>query len=185
MFVARAPSNAVQGVFTLNNTKFHGVSATLYESGRLEMVAFYANGKLNGPMRIWTGQKERLLYAEYRNDNKHGLVCLFSKQLPWLVQEWDNAMLKHEHLVKYVGKLPEVLPSSDLAGATAEEFALAKDKLTELEQKMQDDENKFRRGLVDWIRKEGRKHKQHRNSQRTPVPGLEIEWRKALKHSKN
>ena len=144
VFVAKAPGDVVRAVFALNKTKLHGASATFHDNGRLETVAFYADGKLNGPLRAWTDRKERLFYAEYANGKKNGLVCLFSSQLPWLVQEWDKA-LEHEHLVQYVDQSPKVVSSPDLVGAAAAEFSHAKEQLVELEQKLQDNENEFRR----------------------------------------
>ena len=169
VFVAKGPGGAVRGVFTLAKTKLHGPAATLYDNGHLEMIAFYADHKLQGSVQIWTDQKERLFYAEYKNGDAQGLVCLFRGRLPWLVQEWNRATLEHEYLVQCVGQSPTVLPTADVAGSEAAELVRARQRLTDLQDKIESDEREFKRKLADWLRKEDQKAKQRRIPQMAPA----------------
>ena len=200
VFVARDSKDAVRGVFTLSKAKLHGASATVYASGHLHTAAFYAEGRLHGPVRIWTEQKERLLYAEYKNGNKHGLICLYRERAPWLLQEWDNAKLEAEYLVSYAGATPTVLPSSNLAEHT-DDLAAAQRQIEDLEENIRREQNKIKADAADWTRKEDKKIKQrriaelasgryqpttHTNGEANTAAAskLEMRWRAALHNSK-
>ena len=178
--VARESGDAIRGVITLGKAKMQGPSATLYHSGRLESLAYYNEGKLHGPLRVWTDQQERLLYAEYLNGKKNGLICFFQAGMPWLIQEWEKASLAHQYLVQYVDQSPTVTAVSQLTGADAEEFTEAKRQLTDLEKTLSSHESDFRKRAADWIRKEQREAKQSQNA----TVDLELQWRTALSHSR-
>ncbi len=161
VYVAKQGSQGVQGVFAYSKSKLHGASVTLYDNGRLETIAFYRDGKLHGPARSWTDQRQRILYAEYKNGSKHGLICLYRGEKPWLVQEWNNAKLKHEYLVNYESDMPAILSTSDING-TSDDLKQAQRQLNELEEKMRAGHARIRIELTDWIRKQDQNIKQRR-----------------------
>ncbi len=195
VYVARRGGNVVQGVFALNKSKPHGASATLHDNGRLKTIAFYSEGRLNGPVRTWTDEKQRLLYAEYRNGDKQGLVCLYRQEKPWLVQEWDRAKLQREYLVSCDSESPAVLSSVDIQGNRAE-LADALGQLNDLEEEMRLEHSRIRSEISRWASREDRRVKQRRLTQhgaghRSPAEAtdamrareLEGQWQAALDRS--
>ena len=201
VFVATQPDGTLKSVSAVSHAKLTGPSARLYENGHLATLAFYADGRLNGPVRAWTDSKERLFYAEYKSGGKHGLVCLFQGRLPWLVQEWDKAALEKEYLIKYVDRSPEVLSSSDLVGDDLSEFARVRNSCSALEDKLLRGENEIKCSIVDSARKEEKMSKQPKappgpqprsNAGASKVafvaapkaPNIETAWRDALRRSR-
>jgi hypothetical protein len=159
VYVAHNPDQSIRGVLANKKPSFHGPAVTLYDNGHIETVAFYAEGRLNGPVRMWTDQKEKQLYSEYKSGNKNGLTCLYIEKLPRLIQEWDAASMQQEYFVRLIDGQAILTQPSALSGDDAEEYAKAKDQLSAIEQRMHDNEIAFKRNLVDWYRKEIKKTK--------------------------
>jgi S1-C subfamily serine protease len=151
VFIARYSNDTLQGVFTLSNAKLDGWAAMLYEDGHLQTLASYKEAKLHGPLRQWQENGERLLYAYYGSNNKHGLVCFFQNGTPWLIQECDKGQIQSQYLVKWTKDLARAVPAEQLAGDEIAEMAKACRKLDALEEKMKRNEPILKRQLRDWF----------------------------------
>ena len=103
-FANQYPEGKLQGMHSRYEGRLDGASVTLHENGKLKMLAFYPGGHLQGPCRVWDDDAKMLLFAQYKDDEKHGVACLFKDGVPWLVQEWKTGALENETIVVRKGK---------------------------------------------------------------------------------
>lgn len=192
-YVANYPNDDVQGVFNLENGKLDGAAAVFYESGRLRTLVFYKDGRRNGVLKQWRdiGDQaffDRLLYAEYLNGKKHGLVCLFRVGLPWLIQEWDKDMPQREYLVKHIAGAPTTIPEGEMSPDQIVEHRAAKKQLAAMEEEMTENEARVKRQLSEWSRKEVERARSERarelSSKRTAAISARVADRNAQSAAK-
>jgi hypothetical protein len=198
VYVAHYPNNTIQGVFSLKNAKLDGAAATLYENGRLRSLAFYANANRHGPLKQWNDAGERLVYMDFKNGRKHGMVCLFQAGVPWLIQEFDRGNRQSEHLVRTVNGALRVLTEAEMNGETKADREKAAEQLLALEAKLKESETKLRSEMADWYRKEDQRLKRERFSELAPArheaamrrieehsasSGIGAMWQSALRRS--
>ena len=157
VFVTKYPNEAIQSIFTLSNAKLDGAAATLYEDGHLQTLAFYRKAKRHGPLKLWKENAERLLYAEYKSGNKHGLLCLFQKGMPWLIQEWDKGKATSEYLVKSMGDIPRILPTTELIEDKSAEVSTAREQLIAVEETMNGNETQLKKQMAEAWREKDQK----------------------------
>lgn len=162
VYVDKYVHGAVRGIYSLDNAKIHGAAATLYENGRLQLLGFYSKANLDGPLKYWSENGERLLYAEYKNGKKHGVVCLFRHNTPWLLQELEWGDLLGEYVVRYAKGALNPIPVAEMGTDDRAECSEAKEELTALEQKMKQDETQMKQELAEKYRKEDQRIKQER-----------------------
>jgi hypothetical protein len=162
VYVAKYPSKKLQGVYSLKAAKIDGAAATLYEAGHLQTLALYSKGSLNGSLKQWDETGQRLLYADFKNGRKHGLICLFRDGMPWLVQEWDKGDAEGEYLVQWHDDGPSIISSAKMSVDEKQEHSTALAKLDALQKAMNRSEGKLKRELADWFRKEDELAKQKR-----------------------
>jgi len=162
VYVAKYPSDKVQGVHTFYQGKLNGPAATLYEDGGLAALVNYSMSDRDGTIRLWEENKRRLLYAETKRGKMHGAVCLFRDDLPWFVQEYDMGDLTAEYLVKWKDGTSEVLPRDKLTSDDLRETAAARTRLTELEAEMDRNEARVKKALREWFQEKDKEVKQKR-----------------------
>jgi antitoxin component YwqK of YwqJK toxin-antitoxin module len=162
------PNGNVRCRYSVGKGKLNGPATTFYDDNCVESTATYVDGELNGVLRVWNEDKERLLYAEYRKNNRDGLVCLWRKNWPWLVQEWSKGALKHENLVKDVDEKPVVLDAAKPGEAEDEEFAQARQQLRELQKSLSRNTDEVKQKARDQFKKEEQKSKA---TKANPLPG--------------
>jgi hypothetical protein len=190
VFPSRYRNGNLQGAFTLHGVKLHGVAATLHPNGHLEtLVTGYSEGLRNGCLKLWDESGKQILYAEYQNDKKHGVLCYFQDGIPWLIQECDKGQPQNEYLVKWMGNGPRVLSTAQLAGDDAAEVSRASQQLATLERKMSNNERLLERKVANWVT--GIKNQEKRDRMLGRIHGRNAAkanetnefWRKALKGS--
>jgi hypothetical protein len=164
-FVDTYPNDAVRGVFTLKKGLLHGWAATLYDNGRLQTLALYKDARLHGPLRQWSKNGERILYADYKCGRKDGLLCFFQKGKPRLIQEWTTGRVQSESLVKWKQGSPYALPKAQFTENDIAESSRASEELDELEEMLRQDETQLKQKLVKLYEKTHARTKQKRASQ--------------------
>lgn len=168
VYLATSPNGDIRGVFTLDDAKLDGWAIALYESGHFQTLAFFKRANMDGRMIQWKENGERLLYAEHKCGNKHGLYCLFQDDLPWLIQEWNKKKIQNEYLVKYVGGLPNLTPKSQMNDEESEEYGRAISELALLEATLKKNEKHLKQDLAKWYRKELKRLKRARQTKSAP-----------------
>lgn len=163
-YMATWPNGDVRGIFTLDDAKLDGWAIALYESGDMQTLAFYKRAKLDGRMIQWRENGERLLFAERKHGNKHGLICLFQDDIPWLLQEWEKSKIQCEYLVKHAEGKFNLVPKPEMNVEETEEYANALSELALLEATLEKNEAQLKRDLADWYRKEFERIKRSRQS---------------------
>lgn len=160
--VDKYPNGELRGVFSLNKAKLDGAMATLHANGHLQTLAFYEDANLHGPLKQWNDKGDRLLYAEYTNGKKNGLLCFFQAGVPSLIQEWDKASIQNEYLVKVAASVLQVVPPGEMSDDESSQHREAKEQLAVLEATMKQDEADMKKDLADWFRKEDQRARQER-----------------------
>jgi len=148
------PNNALRGVFLLDSGKLEGSAATFYLDGQLTTLANYHEGQLTGPLRLWDEHQKRILFAEFKSDKKHGLVCFFREGRPWLIQKCVFGVVKEQYLVRHQEGAPTATPVSQLRGEDSKEATEAEERLADLEKDLSENEAQLKRGLTQWYRDE-------------------------------
>ncbi len=132
VYANKYPDGRVQGLFHFGQQgKLDGHAATLYETGELQTLGCYAANSLDGPLRVWEKNKQRLIYAQYKKGKKHGVCCLFHDGRPWFIQEYDKGKVESRCLVKFADVTPTVRPDKDLSDPEKKELDSAEQKLKE------------------------------------------------------
>jgi hypothetical protein len=162
VYVEKFPSDKVRGGYTFSQGKLNGPSAVLYEDGSLAMLANYEMSEREGPLRHWDEEKRRLLYADYKHDKKHGLVCLFHEDWPWFIQECDTGNVSAEYLVKWNEGKAEVLARDRLQPDDLREMVTARTTLTKLESQLAKSESELKKSLRDWFQEKDKEIKRQR-----------------------
>lgn len=174
IYLSKYPNGEIRGVYAYSFGKLHGPAVTLHENGELSVLANYHMAQLDGQLRMWDEDGRRLLFREYSRDRKNGLVCLFSKGLPWLIQEWDKNSFVAEYLIEFTGRVPSVVPKKDLGPEKLKELVGARKRLYELEAELRKREVEIKKRLVVWYREEDRRIKQKRAAIRGPAVRRDI-----------
>ena len=128
-------SGSLQGMHARDGTKLDGPSATLYENGKLKILATYPDAVRQGAFRVWDESGRMLLYVQYKDGKKHGVVCLFQTGKPWFIQEWKAGELTGETLVR-------------AAGGSSDD---AKKALAGTEDMLQESDRDLRKNLRQWV----------------------------------
>ncbi|MGO8749328.1 MAG: hypothetical protein ACLQNE_25485 [Thermoguttaceae bacterium] len=146
VYAATYSEGKIQGVFHYDKLgRLDGHAATLYETGELETMGFYTANSLQGPLRVWDNNTQRLVYAEYKKGKKQGVCCLFRDGLPWVVQDFDKGQVQSSYLVKFTGVTPAVRAATALSDPEKKELESAEQKLNELEEQMADGQQKVKK----------------------------------------
>jgi antitoxin component YwqK of YwqJK toxin-antitoxin module len=160
VFVAKYPNASIRDVCIVTNKgkdkgKLSGAAATLHENGRLRILAMsYLHGRLDGCLRQWSADGKRMLYAQYQNGKKHGLLCFFRDGLPCLIQECDKGKAQKEYLVRWTQDSPNILQVASLAGDEAAEASRAHRDLATLEETMYKGETELKADAVNFYHEE-------------------------------
>jgi len=194
VYVEKFPSEKIRGVYTFAQGKLNGPAAVLHEDGSLAMVATYATNDRDGPLRRWDTDKHRLLYADYRRDKKHGLVCLFREDRPWFIQECDSGDVSAEYLVKSREEKGEALTRDQLRPDDLREMVSARTKLAQLESQLEQRESELKKALREWFVEKDKEIKRQRVARQSAARrdeqrkredaaqrNLQILWRSALR----
>ena len=153
-FVEKYPSGNLLGIHAQKKGKLDGSSVTLYEGGHLKILANYSAAHLQGPLRAWDSSNRKLLYAEYKDNEKHGMVCLFRSGTPCLIQEWKKGELQGEGLLSLSKDNGYVCTSEkQLAAEDSNEFGKAKAKLAKLDEVLAEYEGDLKRNAKSWYSK--------------------------------
>ncbi len=163
-YLSKWPNGDVRGVYSLDNAKLDGYAIELYESGYFHTFARYKSARLDGRMMQWKEDGRRLLFAQHKRGNKHGLICLFRNNLPWLLQEWDKGSLQSGYLVSYSENRYNLIPKTQFSDRQTEEYGTAQSELALLESSFEDDGNQLKRELAQWYREESHKIRRQRAS---------------------
>ncbi len=139
-FAEQFSEGQLKGIHSRYVAMLNGASAMLYENGNVKALANYPKGQRQGPCRIWDEEKRMLLYAQYKDDKKHGVTCLFKNGIPWFVQQWNMDSLEKETIV--VRKGGEYIPAED-----PQELAKAQEKLSAVEKERAGDEGELKKSM--------------------------------------
>ncbi|NLF10116.1 MAG: hypothetical protein GX594_19370 [Pirellulaceae bacterium] len=168
IYVATWPNGDVRGIFSLEDAKLNGYAVALHEAGHFQMVACYKRANLDGSMIQWQENGERLCYAEHKAGRKHGLFCLFSNDLPWLIQEWDKGIMQKEYIVKYLEEGTSVTPKDQMDDQDIAEYGIALSELAMFEAEFGKYESQLKQELAQWYRQEAYRLKRERVAKQTP-----------------
>jgi len=160
VYVSENPDGSVQGVYTFNEGKLHGPAAALHPNGHLWVLANYNMSSRDGPLRLWGEDTRGLLYAEYLRGRKNGLVCLFRDGRPWFVQECDKGEVVAEYLVRIAAGKSVPVAVRNWNPEDAHEYRAAVNTLDSLDNQMKEGEDKLKKGLMDWYRKQTQRQRQ-------------------------
>ncbi len=150
-FVEKYPSGNLLGIHGQRKGKLDGSSVALYEGGHLKILANYSSARFQGPLRTWDSSGRKLLYAEYKDNEKHGTVCLFRGGSPCLIQEWKKGELQGEGLLSLSKDNGYVCASEkQLAAEDSKRFSTAKARLARLEEVLADYEGDLKRNVKNW-----------------------------------
>jgi len=116
----------------------HGQSAVIATNQLL--LANYDHGQREGELRLWASDWVPRLYANYRDNQKSGMLCLYQGRSPWLIAEWNEGTVRNCYL--YEGN--ELKP----VDAAHKSFS----GLATLEAQIDREETKVKQKLREWYR---------------------------------
>ena len=148
-------SEAISGIFTVENSRLNGCAATLYEDGDLKSAAFYNDALKQGPLRYWEEKHVRVLFANYKGGKKDGVLCFFEQGAPRLVQEWKRDKLSAEYLVRVANGAFVAGKSDSLGGADRKALEKTKYELGRVEAKIAENEQMIKREMGSSLKKSG------------------------------
>ena len=144
---------AIAVIANRRGEKLDGPAVSFYEDGHLKTLADYRADQLCGALRIWDENKNRLLYSEYSHGKRHGITCLFSDGLPWIVQEYQRGATATEYYVDLKGGVAKLVAKDAIAVHDEElDYADALEKLADLDGVLQKGEMTLRRAVQDQIK---------------------------------
>ncbi|MEX2121842.1 MAG: trypsin-like peptidase domain-containing protein [Pirellulales bacterium] len=185
-FMQLYPNGETGGLFGYQKGLLHGPSVTSYLNKQPMIVAFYEEARRDGPLRIWNEEGRVVFYAQYKRGRPDGLMCLFRRGLPWLVQEHVLGTLKARYLVDFsTGQAAVSLVGVALGAADGDELQAGLAQLAALEERMVEGENLLKRELLQWYRDEDKLLKQDRVSQLAPAKRLERAKRRSARAAAN
>ena len=146
----------IGGVCAHRRGKLHGVTSAFHETGKPVLLGVYSESKRDGPLLTWDDSGKLALYARYTHGNNDGLLCLFQKNKPWLIQDYEKGKLLESYLVRVEGDTPVLVPSSEAEQdeKMKAELERAVDELEEVEQRLAENERQIKRRLATAFRKE-------------------------------
>lgn len=158
------PGGATHGIFATKDGRCHGASAFLYPSGSLSTLASYSKGQLNGPVRHWSQDRTKLLYAEYLNGQRHGPLCFFTADVPCLVQEWRYGKLATEYFVRDAELDGMPIPAAELSPGSGDgrQFQLRQQQLNDLLADIEQNEKEVKQKIAEGYRKEYERQRRER-----------------------
>ena len=164
VYVMPYPGGATHGIFATKEGRCHGASAFLYPGGSLCTLAYYNKGQLSGPVRLWSADRTRLLYAEYVNGQRHGPLCFFAGDVPCLVQEWKYGKLAAEYFVKDADLDGVPIPKSELSPESDDgrQFLARQQRLDDLLAEIEQNEKTIKQNIANWYRKECERQRRER-----------------------
>ncbi|MEX0710871.1 MAG: trypsin-like peptidase domain-containing protein [Pirellulales bacterium] len=185
-FMQLHPNGETGGLFGYQKGLLHGPSVTTYLNERPMIVAFYEDARRDGPLRIWNEEGRVVFYAHYKRGRPDGLMCLFRRGLPWLVQEYVLGTPKARYLVDFsTGQAAVSLAGNALGAGDGDELQAGMAQLAALEERMVEGENLLKRELLEWYRDEDKLLKQDRVSQLAPAKRLERAKRRSARAAAN
>ncbi|MGA2616447.1 MAG: hypothetical protein ABSF26_02485 [Thermoguttaceae bacterium] len=134
----------LKGMHSRYVARLNGPSAMLYENGNVKALSYYPDGHRQGPCRVWDEEKRMLLYAQYKDDKKHGVTCLFKDGVPWLLQQWNMGILESETIVVRKG-------DGYVSAEGSEQLAQAQKKLSAVEEERTADEGELNSNMRRWF----------------------------------
>jgi hypothetical protein len=85
-----------------------------------------------------------LLFAQYKDDEKHGVTCLFNEGVPWFIQEWKKGVLENETIVARKGK-------DYVAVDDAGQLAKAKGMLSAVDKEVAENQSELKKTMRTWF----------------------------------
>lgn len=169
VYILPYPSGATHGIFALKDGRCHGASASLHPGGALCTLAYYNKGQLSGPLRLWAADRVRLLYAEYANGQRHGLLCFFTDDAPCLLQQWKYGKLAEEYFVRPAGLESTAVPKSEISANSDDGRRLeaGQQRLDDLLAEIETNERNLKQYVAGWYRKESERIKRERAASQT------------------
>ena len=169
VYVMPYPSGATHGIFATKEGRCHGASASLYPGGSLCTLAYYNKGQLTGPVRLWSADRTRLLYAEYVNGQRHGPLCFFAGDVPCLAQEWKYGKLAAEYFVQDADLEGAPIPKSELSPGSEDgrQFLARQQRLHDLLAEIEQNEKTIKQNIANWYRKECERQRRKRAASQT------------------
>ncbi|HEY4308484.1 MAG TPA: serine/threonine-protein kinase [Pirellulales bacterium] len=136
-----------------HGTGLHGPAYVISRENKSKILLYYQNNARNGPLKVWNGDGEILLYSEFQNGKKRGVTCLFRSGLPLIIENWSQAGQSEQFLVAQGPTEPQLVTREDLDEQQTSAFDLAFIALHDIEQQIAVSERDSRAQMVK-LRKE-------------------------------
>ncbi len=135
--------------------KLNGPTLSSSASDSLIWAANYKDASRDGPLRIWDGNGDLMLYAEYKADYQgtrlNGMTCIFQNGLPWVLLQYNAGKLAASYLVEFSSGTPVAQPLESGAASAGDQDPLgaALSRLAKLEEELTVRERAIKRGLAE------------------------------------
>ncbi|MGA2798292.1 MAG: hypothetical protein ABSE63_11980 [Thermoguttaceae bacterium] len=141
------PSGQISALTTHNKGVLNGITMAFYEDHKPKTYAVYADGAIDGIIKLWNEKGERIYWCQYEKGVRNGFCCYFKDNALQMVLEIDHDTVNGVHLCGN-GDLKKSFSSLEQASADKVAQKLL-DEVDGLETELKLNEGVFKRQVKD------------------------------------
>ncbi len=145
------PDGKISALTTHNKGVLNGVTMAFYEDYKPKIYAAYADGAIDGIIKLWNEKGERIYYCQYEKGVRNGFCCYFKDNALQMILEIDHDTINGIHLCAG-GDLKKSFSSVEQASADKVAQKLL-DEVDGLETELKLNEGLFKKQVKDELQR--------------------------------
>jgi hypothetical protein len=145
------PSGQISALTTHNKGVLNGITMAFYEDYKPKAYAVYADGAIDGIVKLWNEKGERMYWCQYEKGARNGFCCYFKDNAMQMILEIDHDAINGVHLCGN-GDLKKSFSSMEQASADKIAQKLL-DEVDGLETELKLNEGVFKRQVKDELQR--------------------------------
>ena len=109
------PNSSILALTTHNKGVLNGITLAFYEDHKPKTYAVYADGAIDGIVKLWNEKGERIYWCQYDKGVRNGFCCYFKGNAMQMILEID-----HDSIIAFIcsnGELTKSFTSVEQASA--------------------------------------------------------------------
>ncbi len=145
------PNGQISALTTHNKGVLNGITMAFYEDYKPKTYAVYADGAIDGIVKLWNEKGERIYWCQYEKGVRNGFCCYFKDNALQMILEIDHDAVNGVHLCAN-GELKKSFSSMEQASADKVAQKLL-DEVDGLETELKLNEGLFKRQVKDELQR--------------------------------
>ena len=141
------PNSSISALTTHNKGVLNGITMAFYEDHKPKTYAVYADGAIDGIVKLWNEKGERIYWCQYDKGVRNGFCCYFKDNAMQMILEIDHDAINGVHLCAN-GEIKKSFTSVEQASADKVAQKLL-DEVDGLETELKLNEGVFKQQVKD------------------------------------